>query len=530
MMKNVRMLLLLAIIAVSMILIALPFLAKKSGVEVVGLDANNKCNNINVGDIITQVNDKYLDNTIDFNNIVKSLAANSYATMIVNNGPGGCNVDENGNIGVNVKDVVSGGLKFGLEIGGGITNTYMSVNYNKSVVEEIVSIIKKRVELMGLQDVKAYSSEGVDKKTMLKISGINDENFGTLTINGRFTAKISQNIELKNSTGKFVIEDQTHSVSYSDYVNVDGLKRNVGEEFLLDDTKFYVSNFTDKSVTLDALTFSNEDILSVFTVASYAKYQSDMQQYEIYIPVKTSDAAANRFANLTKRMNTKIIGNNVLLDGSLIYSLDDKIMTPLPISFESAGKVRNVIAIIGFEKTAKSANSEKIKIETILQSGSLSTTLKLVGSERYVGSLEYEMKNYLPIAAGAILLLVMVAGRLMSKSWKNSLFSIALSIGEIIFVFGLITLVQRLGYSWIIDIEVMVGFFAIVFIGFLDSYIKMSKKKRTIFRLCIFLISFISLFTVWKDFGMVLITALILKTFLTDNIRSNLKVNVATKT
>ena len=529
MIKNVRMLVLLAIVAISIVLTVLPFLSKKIGVEVVDVGVNSECGSIKTGDIITQINDKNVENTVDFNNIVKNLAANSYATMIVNNGPGGCSADENGDVGLNVKDMSSGGLKFGLEIGGGITNMYAPINYSESAMEEIAGIVKKRIGLMGIEGVKAYTFDGEDKKTYLKISGISDENFETLTAKGEFIAKIAQDIQLKNGTGKFVIGDQTHYVSYSNYASVDGSKRVVGEEFLLDDIKFYVSNFTNSSVTLEGLFFSNEDILNVFKTASYIKYQSDMQQYEIYIPVMVSNAAANRFANLTKRMNTKIVSSSVLLDGSLDYSLDGNTMMPLPISFESAGKVRNTIAIITFDKNIKYANSEKVKIETVLQSGSLPTALKLVGSEKYAGSIEHEMKNYLPLAAGAFLISIIITGLVIGKSWKNSLLSIMLSICEVIFIFGIIGLVQRLGYSWIINVETIAGFFAVIFVGFLESYLKMKKRGKMILRLCIFVVSFVLLFTAWKNFGMVVISAIFLKTILTDSMRSNLQ-NVVSKT
>jgi hypothetical protein len=77
------------------------------------------------------------------------------------------------------------------------------------------------------------------------------------------------------------------------------------------------------------------------------------------------------------------------------------------------------------------------------------------------------------------------------------------------------------GYSWIIDIETITGFFVIVIIGFLDSYVNLSKKNGMIFRMFLFLISFTTLFTYWKGFGIALLASLALKTILTDNIRKN---------
>jgi hypothetical protein len=462
---------------------------------------------------------------------VKNLAAGSYATMIINGGPGGCNAIQTGDVGLSVKDMPSGGLKFGLDVGGGITNIYAPTNYSKPTMEGIVDAVKKRIESTGSRDTKVYSFEGSDKKTYLKFSGITDEIFEVLTIPGKFEAKISQNVEIKDGNGKFVVGDQTHSVTYSDGISIDGVKRNIEEGFLLNDIKFYLANFTNTSATLDALFFSNNDVLNVYTTSSYVSFLSSMGQYEFYIPVEFTNAAANRFANLTKRMNTKIVGsNNILLDGNLVYSLDGKIISTLPISFESAGKVINTMAVIGFDKSAKFANSEMRKIEIVLKSGGLAASLKLVGSERYIGDFEYAAKNYLPFVAIAAVLVVIVLGRIKCGSWKGSLYSTVLSLAEIIFVFGLISAVQKIGYSWIVDAETIVGLFAIVFIGYVDSHFRINKKQKIIVRLCVFTAAFITLFTPWRGFGMVLIAAIILKTVLTDGMRTKLAEKSASKT
>ena len=523
MIRNAKAIVLLAVVLLSAFSIALPLFAKRSGVEVVAVDDGSKCTVVKTGDVITQINDARIDNSFDFSAATKNLAAGSYATMIINNGPGGCNAIGIGDVGLVVKDMPSGGLKLGLEIGGGTTNIYEPADYSKSSAEKTIPVIKKRIESIGPQDTKVYLFDGNDKKTYLKISGISDENFNVLTVNGRFEARITQNVEIKDGSGKIVVGERTHSVAYSEGINIDGAKRIVGDEFLLDGIKFYLANFTNMSATLDALLFSNEDVTNVFTTASYVSYQSSMGQYEFYIPVGITNSAANRFANLTKRMGTKIVGsNNVLLDGSLIYLLDGNTISVLPISFESAGKAMDAMAIIGFDTSARSANSVKAKIETVLRSGSLPISLKLTGSEKYTGSLEHVMRYYVPVSAVVVVLAVAALGRMKSGSWKNGLYSIAISLAEIVFALGLISAVQEMGYSWVVDAETIAGLFVIAFIGYADSYFKMGKKKRTILKLCVFTASFITLFTSLRGFGMVLMAAMALKIILTGSMRVRL--------
>jgi len=516
MIKNMRLLILFAIVLLVSVSIILPAVMKRSGVEVTAVGVGNKCSDIKVGDIITQINDARIESSLDFNNVVKNLAKGALATMIVNNGPGNCAAVGDGDVGLSVKDLPSSSLKFGLELGGGVSNIY-SVADSKTL-EKTVGVVKERAELSGLSEVKVSPFVGGDK-SYLKISGVSDDGFDALVIDGKFTAKISQNVEIKDSVGKLVVGDRTRSVKYGERISVDDVERVVGDKFLLDGIEFSVTNSSNKTVSFDAVIFSNEDVSSVYSTASYVTYQTSVSQYELYVPVKISAAAANRFANVTKRMNTKIVSSdNILLDGELVYWLDGEKVSSLPISFESAGKSMETLAIIGFYKSDKSANSEKMKIETVLQSGSLPSNIKFSSSERYVGSLE-TIKNYIPFAALGCLIFVIIISWPKCKSWKGILYSTFITICEIIFVVGLISAVQKLGYNWFIDVGTLVGLFLIIFIGYLDSYMKISKKQKLLVKICLFSAGFLSLFTVWRGFGMAVVSVLTIKMVLTDRMR-----------
>jgi len=517
MIKNVRLLALLAITLIAAVSIFLTAFMKGSGVEVTSVDVGSKCSDIKIGDVITQINDVRIKNTDDFSSAVNNLAKGSLATMVINNGPGNCAAIQNGDVGLRVRDLPSGGLKFGLELGGGVSNVYSPAD-SKSI-DDIAKIVKKRAEFTGLE-VRVNTFVGDDKKSYLKISGVTDEGFDALAIDGKFKAKISQNVEIKDGAGKFVVGDHTHSLKYSEEISIDDVTHKIGEEFLLDDIKFYITNSTNKSISLEALIFSNEDVLTVFSTASYVSYQTSMSQYEFYIPVKISNAAASRFANVTERMNTKIIStNNILLDGELVYSLDNTTISTLPLSFETAGKIRNTLAVIGFYKNAKSANLEKIKIETVLHSGSLPAPLKLIDTEKYVGSLESVVKNYLVFVMLGLLLAVIILGSIVGKSWNKSMYSVFISLCEAIFVLSLVNIVQWFGYNWLIDMGTLAGLFLIIFIGCFDSYFKASKKQKLLARICLFSLGFISLFTLWRGFGMAVVAALVIKAVLTDKMR-----------
>ena len=142
---DARLFILVLLLLASTYFIASPYISRSGGVFVSAIAEEGRCT-LKVGDVISSVGGHQVQTKEDFYMSLKDFKKGEYVAMVVNNGPGGCNVLEDGYIGVNVSDAHAKRLMFGIDIQGGVT-AVLSPTENP---ERIVKILERRAAIFGI--------------------------------------------------------------------------------------------------------------------------------------------------------------------------------------------------------------------------------------------------------------------------------------------------------------------------------------------------------------------------------------------
>jgi len=355
---------------------------------------------------------------------------------------------------------------------------------------------------------------------ILKITTLTAERTSLLVTPGVFEAKISQKIEIENNLCSIKIGDDSHSCELVDKkLKINGSLYDVNQSVVLDGIEFKLMNITNVSATLEALFFTNEDIVEVMSAYGYLQYNSNFRAYEYTVPVEVSDDASERFQKITKGMKFTSAGEQIMLGGFLVYYLDDEFVNRLNIPFEMAGKKlqQNNIYISGIQTNKNQAETEKLKIQAALESGKL-PKLKMIGFEDFVATSRELVINLSLAFIGIIAIGVLSFTQFKYKKIVLGYFIIAFVLIQAICVVGTAIVTQKLlSPGWILDLYSVLGLFGVTLVSILNMLVLSEYDRGRRFRfkiiylnLVIFLISFLLLFTGFRGFGLSTIVGLLL--------------------
>jgi len=529
--KNIRLITLVIILLASAFFITEPIFTKTSGVSVISVEKDSKCS-LNGGDMITQVSGYVIDNSVDFNNAEKNVKKDEYITMIINNGPGGCVATRDGYLGINVVDISSKHLNFGIDIQGGVENIF-KLGQNQTIQElnNVIEILNKRIKIINLPESRAYASDG-----NANIVGLSNEKIGMLVMPGDLEARISMNVKLKDNFGDLGVGNNTYTVKKltNTSLSISNYTYEIGQNFYLEKIKFNLINITNNSAAIEAIIFTNDDIKQVLTSYGYLKYDANYQRYEYSVPLKISSEASDRFIQITKKLPTTYTAGTPILEGYLIYYLDGKAINKLSIPFEMMGKKIDNIQIIGFKRTMAEASNEQLKVE-IAASGKMPVDLEMVDTKYFVPSMREKVLWLVGVSFAVVSLSVILLNYLRCRKIKFGVFIILLVITEVVCVLGAAAVIQTFyGYGWILDLASIVGLIALIIFTSIQMILlseRIIRKKdfglhlkykkifnlTTFLNIVMFLLAFSMLFF-WKGFGMSLITGFIIGILLTKPI------------
>jgi preprotein translocase subunit SecD len=534
--KNIRLVLLVVLVLVAVYSLVSPMISRKNGVVVSLVEPETGCSNIKEGDVITQVEGFQIKDSTDFKNAVSTVKSGNYVTLVVNGGPGNCKAVKDGGIGVVVDDIETGELVFGLGIGGGTKYIFEpSRKLNADDIKIVDEILKKRIKSLKISEGVVGVSEN-----SVEITGAPKDKIGILVGGGEFEATILEGFNYKNNTGEIKIGND----SYKFEVNGSKLILNnnaydVRQNFTLDGVRFDLKNVTNESVVLEAFVFGNDDITTVHSQLSYVKFRADGSVYEFVVPVDVSKNASDRFAKITKRLGVRFTGTQSSLEGLLAFTLDGNLVNVLNIPSEMAGTEIKTISVIGFEKNAKTAQNIKSKISVALESGKLPVELKMVGSEPFKGSLSY-LLDVAPLVFIVIGAAAFVLNYLRHKKLKFGFIKMIFIFSLLIVVLGLIGIIQKSSETvlWLVDLPTMVGLIFLGIFALVDVFVltesvlknrdmKIKYKQNNImsvqlvFRLVVLITAFVSLFSVFRGFGLTIILGVFIEVLLINPLYKN---------
>ena len=531
--KDIRVIVIILLLLVSTYFLTSPFIFKKSGVIVTSISKDSRCSQIKEGDMITQVGGTIVRSLDDFNRTIATAKSGEYVAMVINNGPGDCIAYRDGDIGLGVTELQSRKLNFGIDIQGG-TETTISLDGASADLTRIVQTIEKRVKIFGLPQTYVYTSGNT-----IKIASLTEERINSLISPGVFKAKIIQDVILENSTGAIKIGNRLYNIESLDgKIVVDGIEYSSGQAFILDDIKFDFLNATNTSIAVEANIFTNGDISKVLT--GYERYNQGFRNYEFYIPIEISRNASDRFAKVSKGLKSSVTESQILLQGQLAYYLDNDAISKLSIPYEMTTKEINSISIVGFGSNLNQVANQKNEILAALKTEELPPTLRISGTAQIEP--KYKMAVIFVSISFAIILaaFTIAASTLRYKSIKFGGYALLMISAGIFIIFGVAALTQTFYYpGWIIDMQTISGLVAIASLNSAQLLLvteKITKNKNIslnykykeiislpmLLNILVFVVSFLSLFTTWKGFGLSLLVGLVIEVALTRSVYENI--------
>ena len=499
---GLRAALLLVLAVISLYLILSPYVLKRQGVLVSYVE--NKDCTLKPGDVITSVLGHQINSLEDFNKAIKNIKKGQHVTMVVNNGPGSCTAIEDGFLGVNVTKLPSDELRFGIELQGGVV-TILKPEKNVNTVAEI---LKKRAVAYMMPDVQVLINGST-----IKVISLSPDVIPVLLEKGVFEATILENIEIVNNTGDIPVGDNVYTVELVDKgVKINGSTYSVNSTFQLDNITFKVKNITNASVVVEAKVFGNTDVLRTLGSGTLS-YNLNTKMYEFSIPVEISEEASKRFNKILKNAPTYFNGRQTLVEGFIVYYIDEKPISNLLIPAELAKEEVRQLSIIGFSTNINDASLTRQKVFASLESGELLIDVKIVGSDVYKPSLQNISLLITGISFGCFLVMLSTIFYFRYKKLKVGIVAITLTLICVFITLGFLALVQKILPMWVINFQTLLGLIVLMFVCThyslisAETRLKKSAQTITIFRRNVSL-------KIMSDFLIILAALILLFTFL----------------
>lgn len=466
--KDLRLLVLMMLVAISLYLIIAPLVFGKTGVIVSKLDKNSKCTNVNTNSVITQAAAYQIKTSGDFYKALVSVNKDDLVLIIADGLPANCVAINDRDIGIDVSGIKKGNLVFGIDIEGGSRVLLKPKgNLTKEILDETIATLNTRINLYGLRDIR-ISPIG-NNLLQVELGGTTSADINDfLSRQGRFEGKLEQNVKLTDGVGKFQFLDEMIKLKLlNNTVMLSNLSYPINETFELDDIKVTVGNASSDSVSVFSTIFTGKDIVAVFTDPENSFVRSSGNGFQFVFTVQVSQESAERFAKLTKSQPVKFGGSENYLDPELVLFLDDEPVTKLNIVASLAGQTLTKPSIQGFRESRTAAINERLQLQSILRSGSLPVGLEIIKTDivtQTAGKALIDSTIYVALAA-ALIVSVIIFFRY--RDLKIAVPMVLISFSEIILILGFAALTQvaTKGVGWVIDIPAIAGVIAIIGTG-----------------------------------------------------------------
>ncbi len=459
MIKNIRIWIWVFFILISILLIGPN--PNPQGIRVNYINRSANINNIAIGDIILEINDEPA--TLDM------LQKSYIGTVKILTNKGVKYIDTNGSIGISGEKVESSNIKFGLDIKGGIRAVIKPNTTNNITIQQVISTLQTRINVFGLRETKFRPMYSGDEGFIeISIAGGSKEHLTELLeAQGNFEAKIPLSLEIN---GVLKLDKDYELRLDGDTLYVNDLPYRLGEEFELAGIKFTVDNITNNNVKLTSLVFTGEDIKTVY----YDPRRSRIEPYENGVKwsfgVQLSTEGAQKFAWVTQNLHIMPGG---YLDSQIYLYLDGKLIDSLNIASGLKGKTETEIAVTGGARTIDEAVEERTKLQSILRSGALPTSIEIVQLETISPNLGSDFLKSAALAGLAAIVGVIIIVLIRYRKIKFALPMIFVSLSEVLIILGLSTAI-----GWTIDLAAIAGIIAAVGTGIDSQIIILDQSLR----------------------------------------------------
>jgi preprotein translocase subunit SecD len=466
--RDLRFIILALLLMISAYLLLSPMIFKKSGVVVTLVESGSKCSNVQEGSIITRVGSANINNVDDYTEILKQIKSGDFVTLLVNGGLANCIAIKNNSIGLVVKNVQYSNLKFGIDVEGG-TRVLLQpkTNVTSDVMAETIKTLQVRMDVSGLRDMRIVPI-GQNLIQIEMAGSVGDEIRNFLAKQGKFEGKIAESIKFVNNTGKIILGDNNYFVELTNgKIKINDTEYFVNDSFVLEDIQFDVYNITNNSAIIMANIFSGKDIVAVLTDPQHSRLYPVDGRYDFSFTVQITKEGARRFAKVTKNQPIVFGMAEQYIEPRLVLFLDGVPVSELNIASSLAGQEITTPAITGSRSTREQAFAEKIRLQSILRSGSLPVELEISKVDTITQTAGKELVNSTVYVALAAALAVSVIILVRYRDLKIAIPMILISFSEIILILGFAAFTQVLtgGNGWTLDIPAIAGLIAVIGTG-----------------------------------------------------------------
>jgi preprotein translocase subunit SecD len=473
--KNWRILLVIAAVLISLYIISPSF--SQRGVIVTSVATDSPLfGKVQAGESITWANEKSINSPEDlyefenFTGTFRFLHSGKLDLVSI----------EQPGLGLSTSKASSSNLQFGMDMVGG-TRVLLKPKgvVTDAVIQQIISTLETRINVFGLKEAKFQPVKDVSGNFYVQIEmagGSKEEIENLLAKQGYFEGKIPRIITFANNTGKLNLVSTYDVHLNNDSIEINDTVLRINESSKIENMPFMLTNLTNNSAVIYFTVFTGNDIQSVclqdqpgICVSRVTMVQGG---YEFNFQVFITKKGAENFATVTKDMKIITDSNtgDKYLDSKISLFLDENLITELSISSDLRGQAYTTPAITGFRQTRDDAVKEQLMLKSILQSGSLPTSLEIIRADQISPTLGQEFFRSAIIAA--IIAEITVAGviYLRYRHAKILLQMMTWSVSELIITLGAAALIKQA-----IDLSAIAGLIAAIGTGTNDQIIMIDE-------------------------------------------------------
>jgi preprotein translocase subunit SecD len=395
------------------------------------------------GMLISSVNGMQTGSLEEWNSATRSLE-NSTAAIVANGKE--YRLFVNGTLGIDVMEIERTNLEFGLDLRGG-TRIILTPegNVTKEDITQTIATLQTRANLYGLKEMRFFATTGVDGSNYIQIeaAGVSrDIVENLLSKQGSFEAKVLKPVDAPGGSGSMQIGDRKYPVSVMDNgTSVEIAGTVVGENgtFDLEGIEFQYINQTGARLDFLAKVYTGSDIELVYSDSQHSGVRPSGSGYSFYFAVLVSEQGAQRFADVTSGIPSRIdlqTGERYLESKIYLY-LDGKLVSDLNIGSELGGKIYQTPQIQGFRTDLQGATEEKLRLQTILRSGAIPTSLMIASVDVIsptLGSDFFTSVVYAGILAGLTVFIIVF---IRYRNLRTALPMAGISFSEIVIILGI---------------------------------------------------------------------------------------------
>ena len=454
MLRSPKIVIWLAFIILSILLIGLNLNA--TGFTVTSVSKNSTITTVALGEVIYKINDVPVSSDL--------LAKQYFGTVKLDTNKGAKFVNVNGTLGVEADPTPKLNLKFGLDLKGGVRAVLEPNVTDNATIDQIISTLQTRINVYGLREA-IFRPIYQDGKGFVEISiagGNKDELRNLLENQGQFEAKITVNPRVVNGKGTIRLDKNYDFSVGNNSITIDGRTIMPGESVGLSGIPFALGTVSDK-INMTATVFVGDDVKTVFFDPQRSRIEHVSNGYQWSFVIQISQSAAQKFAWITG--NLDVIPGSGYLNSPIVLYLDNNLVDSLSISSTLKGKTETEISISGSAATTELAGKERSRLQSILRSGALPTSVTIVQLDSISPTLGGGFLKNAMFAGAAAILGVIVVVSLRYRKLKIVIPMVAISLSEVLIILGIASLI-----GWTIDLPAIAGIIASVGTG-IDSQI-----------------------------------------------------------